>query len=159
MNAKAEAKLPILRDTHRQVAIENGARVKLMRGATTNDLKGKSPAATHHPDLAHQQISGVKTPEISANDKEPAAGKGLQQGINFRLLSSKVANNSMHSDHTNKTSPPLDVVLTSLSFTETPRHPPAKAVSAPPVTFRDSNIGNGIGSFAIEAEEDLISFD
>jgi hypothetical protein len=181
LHVNIKAQLPLLKDTHRQVAVENGTRVRLIKGATSNGRQSENSNVTHHPKF-HQTNgikratgdglkgesstvmrlpqphhgNSIKSATASRNDKELAAGKALQSGINFRLLTSKVMNAGAHSEQPERKS--LDIVLPGLSITENPMHPRTQVVFIPPTTFPDFKIGNGLGSFASQ-DEDLISFE
>jgi hypothetical protein len=156
-NANAKAKFPLLKETHRPVTIESGSRVKLVKVPTGHEHKSENSSAAKAP-KSHQG-NAINTPKISRKDKVSAIGKARQSGIDFRLLFSKVVNESENSNRPKNKSRPLDTALASLSTLDNPTCQQDQPTSLLPMTPLDINVGNSIGSFAKNDEEDLISFD
>lgn len=120
---------PVLLDTHREVTIRNGARVKAVKASTVNS-KGSTPIC--RPPSSRQPLRSVKSPAKMCNTKKPAADEKSQPGSNFKNLDSRAVVKIPPSKLKSPPTSPLQLDWVNLSTAPHPICLPSQTVSTSP---------------------------
>jgi hypothetical protein len=122
--AGAAKTFPVLVDTHREVTIRNGTRVKVVKAGTVN---GTSSTSTRFPSTC-QPVKNAKSSAKVGNDKKATADQKSQPAKKFKYLGSVAVTKTPPSKLTPPTSP-LQLVSANLSTTVPPICLPDQTVS------------------------------
>lgn len=123
--AGAAKNFPLLVDTHREVTIKNGARVKVVKAGTVNG-KGSTPAL--RPPSSRQPVVNVENPAKVGNDKKQAVEQKSQPAKKFKYLGAAVVTKTPPSKLKSPQTSPLQPVSANLSTT------------APPICLSDQTV-------------------
>jgi len=109
--ARSAKRFPVLVDIHREVAVRDGARVKVVKSGKGNRNSSTPP----HIPSPRQPIRNVKSPEKMGNDKKAAADQKSLLVKKFKYLGPAVVTKTPPLKLKSLLTSPLQLVLANLS--------------------------------------------